>query len=338
MEYRYRDKAYLSNYTLDTSLFDKFEFIVEDIIPIRSVYILKTDKGTKVLKKVMYDTDELTFIYDSLSYIRNTYSNIVDFRLSSNGCPYVEDETGLYVVLDIIDGRECIFENPIDLKNVSKHLAKLHRAGENIETFHEKRFKAGKILEKYNDALNDLKRFKEIASMHVNKKDFDKLYLSYADYYIACLYSAIESIKLSQYMKYSRNKYVLCHHDLAHHNIIIDEKNEVHFLDFDYSLIDLPMHDISNMAIKSIKHNRWDIDIVKTILKSYGEEKPLSRDEIDILYGYLSFPKDFYDISTNYYYRNRDWEEDEFLEKLKRKAEYKDDRETFLKNFKRYFK
>ncbi|KMT22831.1 CotS family spore coat protein [Clostridium cylindrosporum] len=337
MEYRYRDKAYLSNYTLDTTLFDKFDFLVEDVIPIRSVYILKTDKGMKVLKKVMYDIDELNFIYDSLSYIRKTYENVVNFRLSSDGNSYVKDASGLYVVLDIIDGRECVFENPVDLKNASRHLAKLHRAGENIETFHEKRFKVGRILEKYNTALDNLKKFKEIASMHVNKKEFDKLYLSYADYYINCIYSAIECIKQSQYIKYSRNKYVLCHHDLAHHNIIIDNDNEVHFLDFDYSLIDLPMHDISNIIIKAIKHNRWDIDIGKTIIKSYGEEKPLSSEELDILYGYLLFPKDFYDISTSYYFRNRDWEEEEFLEKLKRKAEYREDREKFLDNYKRYF-
>lgn len=337
MEYRYRDKAYLSNYTLDTSLFDKFDFLVEDVIPIRSVYLLKTDKGMKVLKKVMYGIDELNFIYESLCYIRKTYSNIVNFRLSSDENPYVKDETGLYVVLDIIDGRECVFENPVDLKNTSIHLAKLHRAGENIETFHEKRFKAGRILEKYEDALTNLKKFKDIASMHVNKRDFDKLYLSYADYYIACVYSAIEAIKKSQYIKYSRNKYVLCHHDLAHHNIIIDENNDVHFLDFDYSLIDLPMHDLSNITVKAIKQNRWDIDISRTILKHYSEEKLLSKEEKDILYGYLAFPKDFYEISINYYLRNRDWEAEEFLEKLKRKAEYKDDREKFLDNYKLCF-
>ncbi|MEG0370687.1 MAG: CotS family spore coat protein [Clostridium sp.] len=337
MEYRYRDKAYLSNYTLDTSLFDKFDFLVEDVIPIRSVYILKTDKGMKVLKKVMYGIDELNFIYESLSYIRKTYNNIVNFRLSVNGSPYIEDETGIYVVLDIINGRECVFENPVDLKYTSRHLAKLHCAGENIDSFHEKRFKAGRLIEKYNDALNDLKRFKEIASMHVNKKDFDKLYLSYADYYIACIYNAIEAVRESKYAKYSRNKYVLCHHDLAHHNIIIDDDNQAHFLDFDYCLIDLPMHDLSNIIVKAIKHNRWDIDIAKTIVKYYKEEKPMTNEEMDILYAYLVFPKDFYDISTSYYFRNRDWEEEEFLEKLKRKAEYKDDRERFLQNFKRSY-
>ncbi|MEF9952056.1 MAG: CotS family spore coat protein [Clostridium sp.] len=337
MEYRYRDKAYLSNYNLDTSLFDKFDFLVEDIIPIRSVYMLKTDKGMKILKKIMYDIDELKFIYESLSYIRKNYDNIVNFKLANDGNPYVQDETGIYVVLDIIDGRECVFENPVDLKYTARHLAKLHIAGENIDSFHEKRYKSGRLLDKYNAALDNLKKFKEIASMHVNKKDFDKLYLSYADYYIACIYNSIEAIEGSKYSKYSRNKYVLCHHDLAHHNIIINNDNDVHFLDFDYSLIDLPMHDLSNIIVKAVKQNRWDIDISKTILNHYREEKPMNEDEMNILYGYLAFPKDFYDIATSYYFRNRDWEEDEFLEKLKRKSEYKDDRERFLLNFKRTY-
>ncbi|WDC85017.1 hypothetical protein PL321_05650 [Caloramator sp. mosi_1] len=51
MEYKFRDKVYLSTYLLDTDLFDRYNFLVEDAVPIRSVFILKTNEGLKILKR-----------------------------------------------------------------------------------------------------------------------------------------------------------------------------------------------------------------------------------------------------------------------------------------------
>ncbi len=50
-----------------------------------------------------------------------------------------------------------------------------------------------------------------------------------------------------------KEKIVFCHHDLAHHNILIN-KEEVYFLDFDYAVIDLKVHDICNFINKAIKN------------------------------------------------------------------------------------
>ena len=52
LDVRYKDKAYLSKYDLDVNLFSKFNLLVYDVIPVRKVFILDTNKGDKVLKKV----------------------------------------------------------------------------------------------------------------------------------------------------------------------------------------------------------------------------------------------------------------------------------------------
>jgi CotS family spore coat protein len=333
VEYRYRDKVYLSNYMLDTNLFDAFDFLVEDATPIRSVYILKTDKGMKILKKVEYDVKEILFIYDCLGKIRKKYPYVINYKESIYGKPYYEYLGGRYVVLDIINGRECVFGNPIDLKMASKALAKFHRAGENIEVYHNSRNQLGKMIDRFKSRARDMQRYKEIALMHINKSDFDKLYLDYADYYIECTLNAASFLDKSPYKELCMVYHTLCHHDLAHHNLLIGNDDNVYFLDFDYSVIDLPYHDISNMITKAIKHSGWEIDIANLIIDSYREEKPISDKELEVLFGYLMFPQDFYDISTSYYMRTRNWEEDEFVDKLKRKAEYKNDREKFLNDF-----
>lgn len=335
MEYRYRDKAYLSKYFLDTDLFDNYDFLVEDATPIRTIYILKTDKGMKILKKVDYGTEEVMFLYNSLNKIRRKYPYVVNFKETIFGKPYVEYEGGIYTVIDIIEGRECIFENPIDLLKVSKALAKLHIAGENIGVYNGKRNQLGKMIDKFREKAKSMEVYRDIANIHINKSEFDRLYLEYADYYIGCIKDASKHLERSPYRELCMTSHTLCHHDLAHHNILIGNDDNVYFIDFDYSVIDLPYHDLSNIITKAIKHNGWNIEISDSIMEAYMSEKRLSKEEISVLYGYLLFPQDFYDISSFYYMRTRSWDEDEFVDKLKRKAGYKEDRERFLKEFKK---
>lgn len=333
MEGKYRDKVYLSNYSLDTNLFDEFGFLVEDAAPIRSVYILKTNRGMKILKKIDYDMEELSFINDSLNIIREEYPYIINFSLSTKGNIFVNYEGGNYIVIDLIEGRDCVFQNPLDLKKASLALAKLHRAGERVELICPKRNNLGKLLDKYHQRMRQMEKFKEIANLHIIKSQFDEIYLQQVDYYIKCVDQAIDQISASSYFELCNTRHTLCHHDLAHHNILISEDDNVYFLDFDYSMIDLPYHDLSNIITKSVKNSEWDNEICNYIIKGYMEERELSKQEIKVLYGYLLFPQDFYDITSGYYLKNRGWDEEEFVDKLKRKVEYKENREGFLNKF-----
>lgn len=334
MEYRYRDKVYLSSYMLDTVLFDSFDFLVEDAAPIGYVYLLKTNEGLKILKKVDYPIDELNFIYESLNEIRKNYPYVINYRNSLDGYPFVQYEGGLYIVLDIIDGRECVFENPIDLKTASKALARLHRAGENISCKLRCRNKLYSLPDRFRQRIDEMEKYRLIAGMHVNKSPFDTVYLEHADYYISCAKDALEHIENSKYMDICNIKHTLCHHDLNHHNILVGNDDNIYFLDFDYAVIDIALHDISNMITKAIKHNGWSMESAMFVIDGYREESEITRDELDVLLGYLIFPNDFYEISTEYYMRTRSWDEVEFLDKLQRKAGYREERENFIKEFK----
>jgi CotS family spore coat protein len=288
VEYRFRDKLYLSNYTLDTGLFDLFDFLVEDAAPIRSVYILTTDKGVKILKKMDYPLEELLFLYEALKVVREEYPYVIKFRESIHGRPYVEYKGGIYTVLDLIDGRDCVVENPIDLRKASSALARLHKAGERVDMNCPGRNNLGRMPERYIKKIEEMKKYKEIALMHVNKSSFDELYLDYADYYIECAEKALEFLNNSPYKILCEKKHTLCHHDLAHHNMLIDKDENVHFVDFDYGIIDLPYHDISNIIVKSIKHIEWNTDVADNIVDAYSEENPLDKDELKVLLAFFS--------------------------------------------------
>jgi CotS family spore coat protein len=131
------------------------------------------------------------------------------------------------------------------------------------------------------------------------------------------------------------DKIVVCHHDLAYHNILINGEM-AYFIDFDYAVIDLKVHDLCNFINKVVKNFAFDIDKATSIVENYCNKNTLSKRELEVLNGMLAFPEDFYGISRDYYTKRKDWDEEVFLDRLKRKAGYKEDREEFLVKFEQF--
>jgi len=71
MENRFSYKEWLSKYNLDIKLFNSYDFLVTDVIPLRKVFILLTDKGNKILKKIDYTKEDLYFIVYGIDYLTN---------------------------------------------------------------------------------------------------------------------------------------------------------------------------------------------------------------------------------------------------------------------------
>jgi len=348
LDIRYKDKAYLSKYDLDVNLFSEFDLMVYDVIPVRKVFILNTDKGDKVLKKVNYSINQLEFINYGLEYIKNSnFDRIIKFEKTKSKLIYVPWKEDIYCIMDLVEGRECEYSNPVDVMLTSRAIAELHRASEGLvyqDTFkrllagNEQRYLCGKIIENYNKKLRELMFFKNIATINENKNEFDYIFLDRVQYYEENIKQSIDILQASEYYNLcnEKDKVVFCHHDLAHHNILINNE-KVYFLDFDYAVIDLKVHDICNFTNKAIKDFCYDIEKCHSIINEYISVNPLDNRELKVLYGMLSFPEDFYSISRDYYTRKKQWSEEIFLSRLKKKVEYKKDREEFLEAFKNYY-
>lgn len=335
---RYRDKAYLVTYELTTDIFDSYNIKVDDIVPIRSVYILYTDMGVKILKKISYSIDELEFVNAAVNHIiNNGYDYVVNFMETANGDYYIKRQDGLYVMLNLVEGREADFQNPLDVAMVSRSLCRMHKSTTNIQDVIEKRNNLYKWISSFKKRAVELLKFKEISELHEIKSDFDKLYLEYVDTYYNQAVKSVEFLKDSSYEKLcdevSKSKNI-CHHDLAYHNILIDNDNNVYFVDFDYCIVDLRIHDIGNLIAKSIKYCNWDFEKAESIIENYCSIDELKKEELNVLYGFLTFPQDFYEISRQYYMKTKNWDEEDFLSRLEKKAGYCSDRNAFLDGLK----
>ncbi len=66
--------------------------------------------------------------------------------------------------------------------------------------------------------------FKNIVAIHEKKTEFDEIFVQNADYYIDEIKDSIDMLDKAGYYKLCSedDKVVICHNDLAYHNILIN--------------------------------------------------------------------------------------------------------------------
>ncbi|MFD3158292.1 CotS family spore coat protein [Haloimpatiens sp. FM7330] len=331
-----RDREFLCEYDLDISLFKRFDLNVYDVVPIRKAFIVCTDKGNKILKKIDYPIEELHFISKVLKYINQKFDRTIKFVKTHDNQIYSIWNDDVYCIMNLVKGRECEYSNPVDVEIVTQALAQFHRAGEGIikKINYDNKNYAGKLINILKRKKEEMIFFKNIANWYESKSKFDLIFLDNVDYNLNEIDRSIDIIQKSDYFKLSNEEdnLVLCHHDLAHHNILIND-SEAYFIDFDYSVIDLKIHDLCNFITKVVKRFDYDIEKANDILDIYTRYYTLNKDELEVLYGMFVFPEDFYSIARGYYTKRKNWSSEVFLSKLERKVNLQEPKQEFLDDF-----
>lgn len=340
---RYIDKNVLCKYDLSEEFFENLGVEINDIIPLRKVYVIITPEGKKIIKIVNASKERLEFIDESLDYVSKKYSNVLSYCKNKKGKVYEEWKGETYVILNMIDGREATFSNPVEIDICSKAIANMHLASRGIlDTINQDIINENtgeNLLELMNDSYKILENIKYNVEKYRYKNEFDRMFIENVDYNLKEIERALELLALSDYndILSDKSKMVLCHNDLAHHNFIIDG-DDVKLIDFDYCKFNTRIVDVANYSLKVIKNFAYDSKKLKIILNSYNEIAELSNKEIKLLYVILSFPKDFVTIVTDYYYKQKSWDDEVFINRFKNKVTNEVFRKKFLENFIQDFK
>ena len=72
---------------------------------------------------------------------------------------------------------------------------------------------------------------------------------------------------------------------------------------------------------KVIKNIAYDKEMLDNILKTYNSINEISDEEIQVLYALLNYPRDFVDITIDYYLKQKSWDEEVFISRFKDKIE-----------------
>lgn len=150
----------------ETEISLQYQLKIHEMIPKRGVYLLKTDKGNKCLKKIGYGQQKLMYLYSAKEkIIRNGFDKLDRYVLTPEGLPYATVNEDLYIMTEWIDGRECDFKNEEELMCSARALAEFHKAArgyiadETIKTRND----IGKLPSTFEKRYHTLNKMRDIA-------------------------------------------------------------------------------------------------------------------------------------------------------------------------------
>ncbi|HBM81296.1 MAG: CotS family spore coat protein [Clostridiales bacterium] len=317
----------------------QFGLQIESISPTRGVYLIRTNKGLKCLKRLNYGTQKLLFIYGAKEHLINHgFSNIDRYILTPDGNPYVEYGDDIYVITEWVEGRECDFRDYNETIRAASTLAQLYEASKGYEMYEGAKLKSdlGRWHHLMTKRRDGLKKMKTIAENKLDKSEFDKLYIDNIDLYVGLANEAIDTLNRSKYdyvVQKTLEEKSFCHHDYTYHNIIFDKDDNIFVIDFDYCKYEIRTYDITSFLTKVLKRNMWNFDLSRDLIDEYIKISPITDEENMVMLAFLKFPQRLWRLANRYYYNESNWPDNTFLRKIREIIEEKDEYIDFIGQF-----
>lgn len=321
------EKEHLAGFELDAELFERMGLRIVQIVPDRNSYRLETDKGFFSLKKLRFPIEEMDFARRCAVYLRDKgFCNVLGFIEQKSGGDYLEYQGERYYLTEWIDGRECDFQNVSDIKKGSELLADFHAKakGFGYSKLPGSRNLLGKWPEAFKGRINEISNIKHMVECKEDRKPLDEAYISYAGRCMEDAERALELLMKSHYrnaVERSRKEGGFIHHDMLHNNLVYTFSGEVYIIDFEFFAVDIRMHDIAAFILRSLKRGEWDPDKARLVIDSYNSINPLKKGETDILLPFILFPHDFWGLTRQYLRQDKDFDEQEFIERINPESE-----------------
>ncbi|NFF38603.1 CotS family spore coat protein [Clostridium argentinense] len=308
----------------------------------KSVYRVETPYNIYCLKVIGYEFEHFLFILGAIKHLQNNDFNYVPEIIKTiNGLDYIKVYDKYAYLTPWINARESNYDNPFDVKNAAKKLGELHSKSENfiIKSNMQPRIGWFRWIETYKIRKNEILDFKKRIDKKECKSQFDLIYLSIMEEELKRCDNSIKNLLSSKYME-KMQKHVcnrgFCHHDYAHHNVLVNHNGDINIIDFDYCILDSYLHDLSSLLIRRMKYSKWELNSAREILDAYMETHRLDQDDIPIMAAFMEFPQDYWQRGIQYYWEEKPWGEEFFLKKLKFFYDDRDEKQEFIENFRNF--
>lgn len=318
---------------------DNYNIKVSSIEKIKNVYKITEDEKQYCLKVVKYQLSHFMFILGAIKHLqKNGFSRIPEIIKTKENSDYIALMKFHAYLTPWISARTCNYDNPLDLETAARKLAELHVKSQD---FHVKEFMQPRIgwfkwIETFSTRRDEILDFRRRISSKESRSEFDELYFSIMEEELERAALSIENLYDSDYLFTMRRHFErkgFCHHDYAHHNVLIDDMNEINIIDFDYCILDTHLHDLSSILLRSMKNGKWDGEIARYILCNYNDVNPIEEDELPIMAAFMEFPQDYWQTGIQYYWEQQPWGEEFFVKKLQKIMEDREEKQEFINDF-----
>lgn len=319
---------------------EKFSLKIVEIEQIKNVYKIKTEEKVYCLKVIGYTLGHFLFILQAIKHLQKSgFKNIPEIIVTEDKEDYVKIGTKFAYLTEWVNGRECNYDNPIDLHIAAGKLAELHLCSEGfcLSKIMEPRVGWFKWIDTFETRKAEILDFKKKIHERKFKTDFDRLYNEVLSEEFERAKNSIKDLRESKYFEKMKEEVCnqgFCHHDFAHHNIMVDSMDEVNVIDFDYCILDTHLHDLSSLLIRRMKHGKWSLYNAMPVIDKYSSINYIDEDDLPIMAAFIEFPQEYWQLGIQYYWERQKWEEDFFLKKLMRFIEDRSERQEFVQELK----
>ncbi len=340
----------------------KYPFKVYNTYRARGAYMLETDSGLKLFKcfegsknRALFEHNVKEHLYMHGYYNTDLYVKTIEDDIIA------EDQSGCrYIVKNWFWGEECNLKELSQIEMASANLAKLHSVLKDVEfTKEQMEYNiAGNLHEIFEKRNRELKRVKSYIRDKRQKNEFEILYLNYYDEFYEQGLEAAKRLSGSGYshaLKEAAQQRAVCHGNYNYHNIIIVQKNKNEMswanrqalsaaeissewgngmatTNFEKAHIGIQITDLYQFIRKVMEKNDWDILYGSNIIEAYDSIRPISGEELEVLYLLLLYPEKFWKITNFYYNGKKVWISGRNIQKLNSIGEQNPKKEMFLKS------
>ncbi|MGG7142178.1 CotS family spore coat protein [Clostridium nigeriense] len=318
---------------------DKYMLDIETIEKVKNSYKIKTNDGDYGIKVIKYQYPHFHFILSAIKHLKNRgFNKIPEIINTKDGLEYISLGNNYAYLNKWIDSKSCNYKDLGQLKLASETLGELHNCSEGftLNRHMKPRIAWFSWIKVFQTRCNEILDFKKRIYQKAYRSEFDEVYLRGIEEELDIAKKAINELRNNKYieiMEKEVNKRGFCHHDYAHHNVLISKDREVNIIDFDYCILDTHIHDLASLLIRSMKDGSWSRDKAYFILNSYSNTHSLFDEEVRLIKGFIMFPQGFWQIGLQYYWEQQPWGEDFLVNKLNKYLKDRENRESFLDNF-----
>ena len=312
---------------------------IKSISKVKNSYNVKADEGEYCIKNIKYDFPHFNFIISAIEHLqKRKFKTIPEILPNKDGNKYIEIENNYAYITKWIHSRVSNFNNPIELQAIAGKLAELHKCSRGFNLNRKMRPRIGwySWINVFNTRCSEILDFRNRIYQKAYKSEFDKIYLEHIDNEIERGQRAVKGLEENGYfslMDIEVKKRGFCHHDFAHHNILIDKDQQINIIDFDYCILDTHIHDLASLLIRAMKDGKWSDKTGDLIINSYQETLEVTDEELKIMKYFIMFPQSFWQIGLQYYWEQQPWNEEVFINKIIRYLEDVEYREVFLDEY-----
>lgn len=347
----------------------RYHLKVYNIYRARGAFLLETDGGLKLFKCFEGSRNRALFELKVKEYLfQHGYCNTDLFVKTMDDDIISEDSLGnQYIMKNWFWGEECNLKELSQIEAASANLARLHSILKDVD-FTKEQLEyniSDDLTETFDKRNRELKRVKAYIRDKRQKNEFELSYLNYYEAFYEQGVLAAKRLESSAYLSLMAEAVLqrtVCHGNYTYHNIImLKSKTEAMskayvppgwinqqplsatatdltganstFLattNFEKSHIGMQISDLYQFVRKVMEKNDWDILYGSNIIEAYDKIKPISKEELNVLYLLLLYPEKFWKITNFYYNGKKSWVSERNVQKLNSIGEQNAKKEMFL--------